>query len=146
MIFFQNYVKSDVFYKLLHLEFLNHQVRARFFTWVILGVDMDWPLFYFFESTRMRLFFKITVKLTVSCEHRNFLATHGSNIYDSSNYSSIPLLQNHAVFMKFYLRLLWLNRLAKCAIFHNTPGIWGESPPVDLSLPQVGKLYLRVPM
>ena len=40
------------------------RISTRFFTWVILGVDMDWPLFHFLKSTRMRMFLKITVKLT----------------------------------------------------------------------------------
>ena len=46
---------------------------------------------------------------------------HNSEI-QSWNESSIPPLQNHVFFIKFYLRLQWQNRLAKCAICDNTPG------------------------
>ena len=64
-------------------------IHSRFFTWVILGVDMDWPLFHFLKSTRMRMFFKITVKLTVSCEHCNFFSA-GRCLFGPARKSEVP--------------------------------------------------------
>ena len=58
----------------------------------------------------------------MSCQHCNFLQKHGNKIHDSSNWSSIPLLQNHAFFMKFSLRFLCWNGLAKYATKNDTPG------------------------
>ena len=96
MFFFYNNSKNNVFYKLWHLEFLNHQVRARFYAWVISWVEMDSPLLNFSKLPISCVCLKSQLKRTVSCEHYNFSAKHGSEISDSSNFSSIPLLSNPA--------------------------------------------------
>ena len=128
MIFFHNYVTSDVFYKLLYSEFLNHQVRASFFTWVILGVDTDWPLFYCFESTCMRLFFKITVKLSVSCEQCNFFI----NTRQQQTYQNRFLKLKRTFCFQIFLKNLhrgdpmWNSR-ANARILKEPPDNWASN-------------------
>ena len=94
-----------------------------------IGIEIDSALLDFFRryayALKILVFFKTAIfawKQKISCQHCNFLQTYGIKNHDCSNWSSIPLLRNHAFFMKFSRRLLCWNGLAKYATKNDTPG------------------------